>query len=224
MMKSSLTVHDIIKDIEFELMQESITSGDLAEGVRQVKQYQSQIRKQLFDEPESVSWEEVMGKQLQINDMLLLLLQEVVIGQRELARKFERFGKKQPSLKNLSAAELVEIFKQQDNTPSSFERRNTQNIKKVLSDTMQMRLEIQPSNVPIIGSWMNRIKIALHKLVLFYLNLFAKKQVTVNQTYGDWLLYLDSLNLQQQREITVLQTLVQEIGQKHSTQQTDTQK
>jgi len=195
-----------MNDIEFELIQGAISRDDLGQGIQAVKKHQSKVRREVFDRVgEDVSWQEVASKQFQINDMLITLLQEVAANNRELAQSFERFGKRRRSLEQLTAEEQVRFFQQQTQLSSVEEDRSTENIKSAMSaETLQMKLAVQASNVPIIGSFVNRIKVGLHNLVLFYLQHFAKKQAAVNQTYGDWLLYLNSLHRHQQEELEIL--------------------
>lgn len=204
-MKTSLNIQNVIADIEFELMQETIMTGDLGEGIQQIKSYQNQMRRQLFDKSTAmVALEEIAIKQFQINDILITLLQEVVIGQRELTRKFEIFGKKRHSLDTLSSTELVEFYRRKDAQDAVVEERETVTVKSAMADDLSVQLTMQPTNVPLISSIINYVKIEFHNIVLFYLRLFAKKQVSVNQVYGDWLLYLNSLNRHNQEEIDIL--------------------
>ncbi len=45
---------------------------------------------------------------------------------------------------------------------------------------INLKLDVQPSRIPIIGGLLTRAKQALHQLILFYLNDLASQQSTFN--------------------------------------------
>ena len=48
-------------------------------------------------------------------------------------------------------------------------------------DQLLVRANVQPSDLPIIGSLITRLKHELHRLVIYYVNQMAVKQVEVNR-------------------------------------------
>lgn len=69
-------------------------------------------------------------------------------------------------------------------------------------DEIQVSLQIQKSTTPLIGPWIDRVKLALHQLVLFYVQQVAQKQMEVNKQI------LGALN-------SLVQELEDEIGDAH---------
>ena len=45
---------------------------------------------------------------------------------------------------------------------------------------INLKLNVQPSHIPIIGRFITQAKLALHQLILFYLNDLAAQQSTFN--------------------------------------------
>ena len=48
-------------------------------------------------------------------------------------------------------------------------------------DQLLVRAKVQPSTLPLIGPLVNRLKHELHRLVIYYVNQVAVKQVEVNR-------------------------------------------
>ena len=48
-------------------------------------------------------------------------------------------------------------------------------------DQLQVRANVQPSTLPLIGGLVTRLKHELHRLVIYYVNQLAEKQVEVNR-------------------------------------------
>lgn len=77
-MKRSLTADDVIREIEFELIQGAISKDELGQGIQTVKKFQNQIRAEFFNaSSQSTDQRDYASRQFQINDMLTTLLQEM---------------------------------------------------------------------------------------------------------------------------------------------------
>ena len=92
-MKSTLTREDIIADIEFELMQGTLSRNALGESMQTVRQFQNGLRSKTFDTEQSIeNLYEALSRQYQLNDMLLTLLQEIAGSQQDIQQKINWIG------------------------------------------------------------------------------------------------------------------------------------
>jgi hypothetical protein len=76
---------------------------------------------------------------------------------------------------------------------------------------LQAEIDVQPSGVPIIGSIINRLKTALHELVVFYTGRLADRQSEINRASGDLILRLAELCESQQRQIDALNSKLETV-------------
>jgi hypothetical protein len=70
---------------------------------------------------------------------------------------------------------------------------------------------VRQSNVPLIGGLLNRIRRALHELVLFYVNKIVRRQTEINELYSVALQELVTLNQAQAQEIAQLRWRLQRL-------------
>lgn len=193
-MKSVLTAQDVLGDIEFELVQGAISKDELGRGVVQVKEYQNKLRSELFQSGQKPpDWQQVAARQFQLNDMLLTLLQEMAAAHQERAVLSRRQHERQPPLMPTPAA-LAD-------SPDDDLWRDTADIENAMSETLEIKLEARPTNIPVLGIWLHRLKYEMHSLVIFYLKKLAGRQTAVNRTYGDWLLYFNALHQHQDNQL-----------------------
>jgi hypothetical protein len=78
--KTSLTVDDVLHDIEIELLQSAVTHNELGRSVEAVRSYQNRLRTELLDQgrlPGDVR--AVAAAQFELTDMVLTLLAETAI-------------------------------------------------------------------------------------------------------------------------------------------------
>lgn len=77
-MKRNMDPQDILRDIEFELLQGAIRQDELGQSLQAVRKFHSNLRTELLtvagDTPQG---REIITRQTQFNDMLLSLLQEM---------------------------------------------------------------------------------------------------------------------------------------------------
>jgi hypothetical protein len=201
-MQNKLTAQDIINDIEFELAQGAISKDDLGQGIKRIKQYQNQLRNEVFQPGQEMpQLRELVGRQFQINDMLIILVQETAAALQDMQQTNKRLANWQPLYstdrtipESTAVSALYEpIWHDEDE------------IHSAMADRLNVKLEMQPSNVPLLRSWLQRFKHEAHSLVLFYLRKLADRQTIINHTYGSWLLRFHTLHQQQQQEIHQLQ-------------------
>jgi len=78
---------------------------------------------------------------------------------------------------------------------------------------LEIEPEIRAIEIPFIGGFLTRIRIAIHDLVLFYTRRLASKQTAVNRTYGEQLLKLYQAEQRHLEEIEALRTQIVAIKQ-----------
>ncbi len=223
-MNPPLMAEDVLRDIEFELVQGAISKDELGQGIQAVKKYQNKLRGELF-EGDTLSKEnrDVVSRQFQINDMLTTLLQEMAAkiqtvrlelhetkglsqrlsetktnGHRSEIEQKREIGRSSswPQLTNTSP--LIPLDQELPWRPST-------DIEEAMQkDALDITMDVRAANLPVFGSMVKRVRMALHNLTLFYIGRLAMKQSAINRTYGDWLLHLNEQNQHQQEQIASL--------------------
>lgn len=224
-MKSLLTRSDVLSDIEFELAQGAISRNELGQSVQAVKQYHNKVRSEVFQSSRQVGDNrESLSRLFQINDMLITLLQEMVTTIESLRLDLRRVavrasqGASPAAAATAPRAPVVERDSDmaaagdvpvRDGWGESSHWRPPADVEQAMRpEALRVEPEARSTGIPVIGRLIQRLRIALHSLVLFYVVKLARKQVVINQTYGDWILHLGQLNQRQQEQIDWLNAQV----------------
>ncbi len=200
-----LTADDVLQDIQFELAQSAITHDDLGQAVLAVRRYYNQVRGQTAPSlRREADIRRALADLLRLDDMLLTLAQETAAAIQSLRLDLRRIARPSgpddaPSDVDTSAGSgILPLERTADARPAA-------EIETAMRfDALHIGLEVQESRLPLVGRVLQRLKTALHNLVLFYINRLAQRQTLVNQTYGDRLLWLQGLVAAQQQEIEAL--------------------
>lgn len=209
-MSTSISAQDILDDIEFELAQGAISRDDLGRGILAVKQYQSRLRTELLQpDQEEPALREALGRQFQLNDMVLTLLQETVAAVRDFKVQMKR--ERQLTSRLPHRREASSDLAGTVSTLTEDQWRDTAPLREAGKTSLEPELEIRSSNLPFIGIVFQRLRHALHTLVLFYLRKLGDKQKEINHTYSEWLLYQDSLHRYHEEENVRLRRHVLEL-------------
>lgn len=209
-MKKSLTAEDILSDIEFELVQGAISQDELGQGIQAVRRYQNKLRNEAFQDSRRMDDQKVITRLFQLNDMMITLFQETASAISSLRldlRKAARLSQR-PS----TPATSTSAMEQDDvsDLPSDLALGRLdgdiyrQIAEAMRSDKIHVEMNVRLPRIPIIGGIIKRLRIALHDLVLFYVRRLAKRQLAVNQTYGDSVLTLLEICELQQEQINTL--------------------
>jgi hypothetical protein len=213
---------DILKSIEFELIQGAISRDDLGSSIQVVRQHQNRLRGELLDgarPPGSVR--DVLPELFQINEMLITISQEMNAAVQSLRMELRRIARmsQMPSSLAGSTAESLrkgDVDAQMTKETSALVESTHDMDQEPPPDVgsamhpkaLQVDLDIRPTTIPVVGGFVRRLRLALHDLVLFYLRQLAQKQVVVNQTYGEWVLHLIEMSEHQQDHIDLLNARV----------------
>lgn len=211
-MTSSLTAEHVLEDIEFELAQGAISRDDLGRSIHAVRQYQSKLRVELLapgrKEPD---WREALGRQLQLNDMLLTLLQETAASVREFQLQLRRTNYLAPRVSSSAAARPPATATP---TLTSDQWRDTSELREAAAVKLEPALDVRPVSVPLLGPLLQRFRYALHNLVVFYLRRLGREQRAVNHTFADWHGYQEALHRHLAEEHDRLAARVVELEQR----------
>jgi len=235
-MKRPITVADILNSVEFELLQHALLQDNVSESIQRLKTYQARTRVELFGQGKSPTFEEVVSAQFNANEMMATLIQ--VMNQRLEALRQEvrqaAYLKQHAPLTSDSLSErdfLSERDSFSNRWPGSSDAQFdtlgvfVQHVSNVddktnalgsLVDSVQhasvpLEMEVRQSNVPLIGGLLNRIRRALHELVLFYVNKIVRRQTEINELYSVALQELVTLNQAQAQEIAQLRWRLQRL-------------
>lgn len=196
----SLTIEDVLDDIEIELLQGAVTRDDLGQSVQNVRRFQNQVRGEALDKAARPDYRSIASRQFQINDMLLTLAQEMATRQAALElelHKAQRAGLRRDGLP-LAVPEPAsppvasgQAARQEAGTarPASEElvRRLGAIQDAMRDDALTLQLEVTPTETPVVGRLLGGVRTALHSLVVFYSSRLAARQTEINRTYGDTL-------------------------------------
>ncbi|MDX1664109.1 MAG: hypothetical protein R3272_09960 [Candidatus Promineifilaceae bacterium] len=190
-MPTTLTSEDILADIEFELAQGSISRDDLGRGIVAIKKHQSKLRSELLGTGrEDIELRQALAKQFQMNDMLLTLLQETSASIQNLKLQVRRTNELAP--RPPAPTSLKEV--DEDSSLTDHQWRDRETLRDAVATSLQPEMDIRPTDLPLAGSLLRRLRYAAHMLVLFYVRRLGEKQQEVNRTFGDWFLYQDALH------------------------------
>jgi hypothetical protein len=194
-MNRNLSAQDVVGEIEFELAHSSLSQDELGQGIQAVRQYQNQVRAEIFGLRGNPDPRELARRQFQLNDMLLAVLHQMSLNlrasqleQRQLAEwvrdrasGFE--GLPQPVAGNVQTFERSNVTRSDDDLLLEI-----QNILR--SSKLWLDPDVRPVRVPIIGGLLTRLRAALHDVSLFYTNRLGARQTAINQALCDAILRL----------------------------------
>lgn len=198
---------EVLRSIEFELLQGAISHDDLGAGIHTAREYQTKVRNELLDAPKvPADLRETAIRLFQINEMLLTLAQELNAALRGVQADLHRMRQVSEVTAQMTAPRLTPPAEPAVTPPTeSAPALPPADVYRAMRpDALKIDLDVRPATIPVIGGLVRRFKAALHDLVLFYLRQLAGKQAAVNQTYGEWVLHLVETSERQQIQIELL--------------------
>ncbi|MBI5583985.1 MAG: hypothetical protein HY892_09190 [Deltaproteobacteria bacterium] len=198
-MPDMLTTKDIIEEIEFELAQGIIGRYGPGRSIGEMREFASRTRTTLLDSPKiSGSLRDVIRKQFQLTEMLLKLLEESAASIESLQRNFEKHYRSSGPGPAIPSG--PENRCQPEINPQIPLRKKYffLNPEEILGGTPSHSLKPEMPVSRTRSVWMTRLvyffKNLYHRPAYFYTAQLAKKQETVNQLVGDWLIKLNANN------------------------------
>lgn len=220
-MRNALTAADVLNDIEFELMQGSVGRDELGRGIQTTRQYQNEVRAQMSQivADQKVDAAELVGRQFQINDMVLSLFQAVEGKLKALQLELRRAaylkqhsvvqrGESDRATAEVALSSSVGVYPPHAAWLPDYvglgETTDDDLADAMADDALEIPLDVRPARVPLVGWFLTRLRASLHVLTLFYVEQLARKQTPINQTYGERILHLEQIVRQQHRQIEAL--------------------
>lgn len=208
-MQNSELVQDILCDIEFELMQGTISQSDLRNAIQSVRQFQNTLRAETFqDSKASRVNRALVSRQFQVTDMLISVLMQMATTIQALEVERQRSRRALPAMPAPTAITSKGVEEQdpddydQRTGNDALDEKSQQDVRDAMRpESIHVDLAATPIRVPLIGWPITLVRIFLHRVALFYVHKFAKKQGPINRTYGDSILQLSLLVQQQQQEL-----------------------
>jgi len=201
-----VTPQDILADIEFELMQGVIASDELGRGVVALRQYQNKIRNEIFQIVQlSSTQRDILNRQFRLNDMLITLIQEMVLVIQATQQDIRRIrGVAENPILSPPKPCTADGTEQYDIGDSLLKEIDS----AIKPDALWVDIPPYYNSLPLIGWFITRLRMFLHRLAAFYVHRLADKQSPINRTFADALLTLVQLCREQQAQIATLETTV----------------
>lgn len=222
-MTTAFTIADLLRDIEIELLQGDVLDRELSASVAEIRRFQQTVRAEILDGGHN-DLRAVAGRQFEMNDLLLTLVQETALRlevlQREQHAVIRRLADALPpgALPGHAgpAPSRDEPATGTDAPPAppvdEWTRRLAEVEAAMRGDALQLTVAVQGSGTPFAGAAIDRLKGALHSLVIFYINRLAERQAAINRLYGQWIIHLHERGRAQVDEIDRLRAEVRALA------------
>jgi len=200
----------IAKDIEFEILLGAIPRENFGDAILAIKAYQGKLRGEVLGNIRDSRVKEAFSEVFQIQDMLIVLLQE-------MSKTMVSLQASLPKIVNQGSPEAlrpeeVTLTGWPGTGDSLLPSVEPIEINKFLRpDLLRLDLEVRPSRLPVIGKLVQFIKIALHNLVLFYVNRLGAQQARINKMCGEQILELLKIVAEQQEQINSMSAFINEL-------------
>ena len=185
-MSTSLTVIDVLNDIEIELLQGSAAQDDLGKGLNMIRLHNNQLRAQHLKGNRGLDLNGLASNQFQVNDMLLTLFQETIVKLQELqleVRKSLRFaethdiqsytirpqnaqGDDSNTFTVSNGAINVDVYLTK--TIQEFQQVEQRVVPQLAEithamnpDSLFLQAEVRPVRMPLIGGFLTRLRLSL---------------------------------------------------------------
>ncbi|MBN1658376.1 MAG: hypothetical protein JXA93_08250 [Anaerolineae bacterium] len=203
------TVDAIVHDIEFELLLGIAPDGDVARALAEVRREQNRLRSEYARRRGRVGGRDVAGDLLRVNDMLLDVLQEVLSRLARVESVVERMAGRR-------AEGVRAAFPVADGALESGEgiAREVAGADRAIPPGAPdlwpgVTLDVKPLPLPIAGRVIDRLRLALHRVAVYYVHRLAEQQGVVNVYHAGEVEQLKHLLGEQQRRLAELEA---EIG------------
>ena len=218
-MTRQINVDDILKLVEFELTQQYLPQDDISEAIQRLHKFQTHWYSEILNKGKAPKIEEVVHALFNANQTMIMLIQTI-------SSKFEATQLELMRLKQFIANKILgEQYEDSklDLSSISYIKDYLDSISFNLANintSYNLSIQMQRSNIPIIGTLLNRIRAAFHQLVYFYMNRYVSNQNSLNEAYKKLiqdLVYLNSEYIKQLQILTLkLEELTKEIRKENS--------
>lgn len=202
---------EILRDIEFEILQGVLGQDDLGQGVQAARRFHNRSRHELLEGDTRVVARELAARQAQINDMLLVLIQELASRLRTLQVELQKTAGLAPGLRPDVPPPEVEPMPgwRGDVAAGSASPQRSEPARSALEAAggykrLQVEAHLKPVRLPLVGRLLTRLRAALHSLPLYYVQQLGEQQCEINRALGESIDQLSRLVAEQQAQIQAL--------------------
>lgn len=219
-MSTRITAEEVLAEIEFELMQSVVSSGEIGQAAQSVRSYQQQAWSEIAPQLSGLGDAgDAIRYLFRMNEMLVTLVEQVVSDARVLqakSRKLERLvlspqwtvASDTSDSAGSSSQGSADLESGVDENNGSRQLESIIRVSDMLDAVDQtpsaLTMEVRSSSIPVFGALLSRMRMAIHNVAVFYVNRFARKQSRTNEAYRDLLRQLVAIAADQQEQIDVL--------------------
>ncbi|HSJ58855.1 MAG TPA: hypothetical protein VLC95_16840 [Anaerolineae bacterium] len=205
------SVDAIIQDIEFELLLGVTPTGEVGEALSAIRREQNRLRSVYAGARRRADSRDVVADLLRLNDLLLDVFHELLSRLASVESVIERAAGRTPA----AAHEGSERVAQE---AVGGERTAAPHAPDLWPD---VDLDVKPVALPFAGRLLDRFRLALHKVVLYYVHRLAEQQGAVNVYHADEVEQLKTLVGNQQRRLAELEAEICNLRAQAGTGRTD---
>jgi hypothetical protein len=216
-MSERLSATDVVRDVEFELLQGVVSRDEIGQALQSLREHQYKARSRMLQGGSTAAGAaDALRRQYEITEMVITLLQEMNSRVNDLQLEVRRVGALPREIREPIPDAARGVQTDLTDAPDAatswllpHSPRQTEEIERSMGgEALDVSMITSTGSVPLIGWLVNRVRVFFHARGLLYARALASKQAPINQTYGDWLLYLNGVNQQQQAEIASLRAEV----------------
>lgn len=211
-MTNSPTADEILRDVEFEILQGALGQDDLGQALQTARRFHTRSRHELLSTETRGRDRDLAARQFQMDDMLLALLQEVAGRLRRLQIELHRTAGLMPAAgagdrtgasESLAGTSPPHLADPDPGVPPGSAQR------AIEIEKLDVEAHIRPVRLPLIGGLLTRLRATLHTLPVFYVRQLAEQQIEVNRALSESLAQVNRLLAEQQAQIEALSRQVQ---------------
>lgn len=220
-MTSSITVEQVLTDIELALLQGSIPRSDLGGSIQSIRKFANASRGELLDpDKQKPDYTALATRTFQLDDMLLALLQEMArqlaAQELELRKSVTYLSQRTPNQTPPSKGDLpigstvatpagAVGGTPVDGIGSDWSEASAELDGAMQLDALELRLAMHDEGKGAFAGVTRPLRTAFHSLALYYVNQLADRQAAINRLYGDRILALHEENLMLETAIRALE-------------------
>lgn len=204
-MTSSLTVEQVLTDIELALLQGSIPRSDLVDSIQSIRRFANASRGELLDpQRQKPDYAALATRTFQLDDMLLALLQEMArqlaAQELELRKSVSYLAQHAPNEAPPGAAPLIGLAVAApsgagggapvDAGDADWAEAAAELEGAMQLDALELRLAMHDEGKGAFAGVTRPLRTSFHSLALYYVNQLADRQAAINRLYGDRILAL----------------------------------
>jgi len=192
-MTRQITIDEILKLVEFELVQQSLPQDNISEAIQRLHKLQTYWHTEMLHKGRSPNIDEFANALFNANQTMLMLFQTI-------NNRLEALQLESKKLKFLIEKGILRDTEESygDVVDLSYIKESLNILNQELDKIgsyYNLEIQMRYSNIPILGKFINRFRAVFHQLVYFYLNRYIQNQNIINEQYKKLLQDIVVVNL-----------------------------